>query len=396
MKLLNPRERVRLALRHQEPDRVPVDIGGHSATSMAPRTYANLCRYLGLPVPTQVRLMSRSLQIVFLEEEVLQALAVDCRPLIAPGLIASGPVEWQGGSFTDEWGVEWTRPPSSLYYDVAKFPLAGMDVDDLARYPFPDPHDPARTAGLEAEARRLAATPYAVVGVPSSLNILERAMLMRGFEQVLLDLAENKPFLHALFQRLMAFNIAVYREFIRVAGADLDAIRTADDLGGTRSPMMSPQMYREMLKPYHQAWFRAIKELTPAPIVFHSDGALYPLLPDLIDAGIDALNPVQVFARGMETARLKAEFGDRLVFWGSIDTVNVLPNGGDQEVRTEVQRRIADLAPGGGFILAGVHNIQPDVPPENIVGMVRAAQELGAYPAERERHSVSTTTPSRN
>jgi uroporphyrinogen decarboxylase len=377
---LTPRERVRLALDHREPDRVPIDIGGHAATSMAPKTYGNLCRYLGLPVPTQVRLMSKSLQIVYMEEPMLQALGSDCRPLIAPRLLTSGPVEWEGGEFTDEWGITWQRPESSLYYDVLRPPLAGMEPDDLAKYPWPDPYDPIRTAGLEEEAKRLAATDYAVVGIPSSLQILEQAMLMRGYEDLLLDLASNKPFVHALFQKLMEFNIVVYGEFLRLVGPYLDAIRTADDLGGTNAPLMSPQVYREMLQPYHKEWFAFIKKHTTVKIVFHSDGALYPLLPDLIDAGIDVLNPVQVFAKGMKIARLKHEFGDQLSFWGSVDTVNVLPRGSRAEVEAEVRQRVQDLAPGGGLILAGVHNIQPDVPPENIVAMSEAAREFGRYP----------------
>jgi len=384
---LTSRERIRLALAHKEPDRVPVDIGGHSASSMAPTSYQNLCRHLGLGAPDTVRLMSRALQIVYMEEPVLRALGSDCRPLIAPQLIASGPVALADGQITDEWGVEWYRPPGCAYYEVARFPLAGMDVDDLARYPWPDPRDPKRTAGLLEEAQRLAATEYAVIGVPSSLNIFERAMLLRGFEQLLLDMAADKAFVHALFRRLLEINLAVYDDYLRIAGPYLDGIRVADDLGGTQAPMISPRMYRELLKPYHQEWFRFIKARTSAKIILHSDGALAPLLPDLIDAGIDALNPVQVFAHGMDSARLKREFGDQLSFWGAIDTVNVLPHGDRTEVEAEVRTRIEDLATGGGFILAGVHNIQADVPPENIMAMVESAHAFGRDPLTRRNQT---------
>lgn len=380
---LTPRERVRMALDHKEPDRVPVDIGGHSATSMAPVTYQNLCRCLGLGAPETVRLMSKALQIVYMEEPVLRALGSDCRPLIAPQLIASGSVALADGTFKDEWGVEWYRPPGCAYYEVARFPLAGLDAAGLERYPWPDPRDPKRTAGLLEEAQRLAATEFAVIGVPSSLNIFERAMLLRGFEQLLLDMAADKAFVHALFRRLMEFNLVVYDDYLRIAGPYLDGIRVADDLGGTQAPMISPRMYRDMLKPYHKEWFGFIKQRTAAKIIFHSDGALVPLLPDLIDAGIDSLNPVQVFAQGMDTARLKRDFGSELSFWGAVDTVNVLPRGGRAEVEAEVRKRIEDLAAGGGFVLAGVHNIQADVPPENIVAMVESARQFGCYPLAR-------------
>lgn len=380
---LTARDRVRLALQHKEPDRIPIDIGGHSATSMAPVTYQNLCYHLGLPVPDQVRLMSKALQIVYLDEPVLQLLGSDCHPLIAPQMLTTGPVAWEGGRLTDEWGVEWYRPASCAYYEVARFPLAGLDVADLHHHPWPDPHDPKRIVGLAEEAKRLAETEYAVIGVPSSLNIFERAMLLRGFEQLLLDMASNKPFIHALFQRLMTFNIAVYDDFLRVAGAQLDAIRVADDLGGTQAPLISPRMYRELLKPYHQEWFKFIKGRTSAKIIMHSDGAIAPLLPDFIDAGIDALNPVQVFANGMDTAWLKREFGDQLTFWGGVDTVNVLPGASQAQVIDEVRRRIEDLAAGGGFVLAGVHNLQSDVSPENILAMVETARTFGHYPIVR-------------
>jgi uroporphyrinogen decarboxylase len=260
-----------------------------------------------------------------------------------------------------------------------------MDVEDLRRYPWPDPHDPKRTAGLEDEAKRLAASDYAVIGVPSSLNILERAMLLRGFEQLLLDFAANKPFIHALFRRLMEINIGVYDDFLRIAGPYLDAIRVADDLGGTQAPLISPRMYRELIKPYHREWFEFIKQRTKAKLILHSDGAIYPLLPDLIEVGIDALNPVQVFAKGMDTARLKREFGDQLTFWGGIDTVNVLPGAERTQVVDEVRRRIEDMAPGGGYVLSGVHNLQPDVSPENILAMVAAAREFGRYPVGRRK-----------
>ncbi len=377
---LTARERVRRALAHQEPDRVPIDLGGHSASSMAPLAYANLCQHLGFEYPKQVRLMSKPFQIALLEENVLQALGSDCRPLIAPQIITHGPVAQESGELIDEWGIKWHRPESSLYYEVAQHPLAGMNVDDLEHYPWPDPHAASRTEGLREEAERLATTGYAIIGIPSSLNMFERAMFLRGYEQILVDLALDKPFVHALFKRLLEFNLIVYEEFIRAAMPHLDAIRTADDLGGTSAPMISPRMYREMLKPYHREWFSHIKRLTSASIIFHSDGALFPLLPDLVEAGIDALNPVQVFAKGMDTKRLKHEFGDELSFWGGVDSINILPRGSRQDVELEVRQRIEELGPGGGFVLAGIHNLQPDVPPENVMAMVEAAHRFGRYP----------------
>jgi uroporphyrinogen decarboxylase len=158
---------------------------------------------------------------------------------------------------------------------------------------------------------------------------------------------------------------------------------TTDDLGMTDRTIVSPAMYRQLIKPIQKRMFDFFRSRTDALRLCHSDGAVYPLIGDWIEIGAQALNPVQVSAAGMgDTAKLKAEFGDRLAFWGAIDTHRVLPCGSPQEVRQEVRRRILDLGPGGGYVLCSVHNIQPEVPPENVVAMFDAAYELGRYPLE--------------
>ncbi len=143
---------------------------------------------------------------------------------------------------------------------------------------------------------------------------------------------------------------------------------------------MSPELYREMVKPYQAELFAFVKERTPAKLYYHSCGSVVQLIDDLIEIGVDALNPIQVTARGMDTAELKRRFGDRIAFWGAIDSQKVLPFGTPDDVRQEVQKRISDLAPGGGYILAGVHNLQPDISPENIIAMYEGGAEFGRYP----------------
>jgi uroporphyrinogen decarboxylase len=164
-------------------------------------------------------------------------------------------------------------------------------------------------------------------------------------------------------------------------GPFVDVIVTGDDLGMTAGPMMSPQAYRRLIKPHHAEVLGAIKKRTPGKIFFHSCGNIYRLLGDLADAGVDLLNPIQVSAGEMgDTARLKREFGDRLAFCGGIDTRQVMPHGTTDDVRAEVRRRIKDLAPGGGYIAASVHCLQPDVPPQNIVAMCEEVAVAGRYP----------------
>lgn len=176
---------------------------------------------------------------------------------------------------------------------------------------------------------------------------------------------------------------AIAEHALEQVGDEIDVFWFADDMGFQDRPYMRPQMYRELVKPYHAAFLERVRAKTDAVIMMHNDGAIHDLLADYIEIGVQALNPVQVSADGMgDTAALKAEFGNDLVFWGAIDTQHVLPFGSPQDVRDEVKRRIETLGPGGGYVLAPGHNIQSEVPPENVVAMFEAALEMGSYPIE--------------
>lgn len=377
---MTSRERVRKALRHQEPDRVPLDVGGGASTSIVYDGYLALAKHLKLDYQTPVQFQSLFLQITALDEKVMAALGSDCRPLLArPPKQARGGLR-PDGAIVDEWGVVWYKPESSLYYEVIESPLADATLETLERYPWPDPDDPGRTEGLAAEARyKYENTEYAIMANPGAIDIWQRAYALRGYEQLLVDLMLDKEFVHALFRKILDFDKRVFRNFLAETGKYIDVIRTADDLASAGSLLMSPAIYREMLKPYHKELCDFIKAHTDAKIFYHSCGSVYPLINDLIEVGVDILNPVQVSAKNMDTARLKEEFGARLCFWGGIDTTRVLPLGTVADVAAEVETRIKDLAPGGGFVLAAVHNIQPDVPPGNILAMCETARKYGTY-----------------
>ena len=196
-----------------------------------------------------------------------------------------------------------------------------------------------------------------------------------------MDLVAAPEFAHALMRKVTDLMIAGVSRYLDVVGQYIDLIITGDDLGTDTSLMMSPQTYREMIKPYHAELMTAIKKRTKAKIFFHSDGNIYRVLGDLVDIGVDLINPVQVSAGDMgNTARLKREFGKHISFCGAIDTQHVLPHGTPEDVRAEVRRRIKDLAPGGGYIVASVHCIQPDVPPENVLAMCDEVAVSGTYP----------------
>jgi len=378
---MTPRERVMATLDLQEPDRVPIDLaqaGGDGITAVA---YQRLIRHLRLP-PREGRIMNKMAQSVHVEEDVLQRFRVDFRRLDL-----GAPDNWQNEAvgddgYRDEWGVVRIRPRGSHYYDLAESPMTDDTLSAIDRYPWPDPEDPGRYRGLRERARELhGGTDYAVV-LNANCAFFLRCAELRGWENFYVDMVGNPEFACALMERYLDIRLRMAELALEQVGEDIDIVfATSDDLGMTDRLIVSPEMYRRLIKPLQKKTFDFFRDRTPAKRFFHCDGALYPLIEDFIEIGAEVLNPIQVSAVGMgDTVKLKREFGDRLAFWGAIDTSRVLPLGTTDDVREEVRLRIADLAPGGGYVLCSVHNIQPEVPPENVVAMFDAAREFGQYP----------------
>lgn len=382
---MTSRERVLRALNHEEPDRVPLDLGG-GFTSVLLDTYRNLRAYLGI-TEGEVQLVSRVWQLARVEEAVLRHFEIDTRYVVEKGPKRVAEHQSSSGTLIDEWGVE--RRKVGYYYDIVRSPLEAAETEDLARYPWPDPLDPGCTDGIHEEAKSLGqSTNYAVVGRPSS-SIFEQAWYMRGFGQFLMDLVVDKRFAHALLRKLTDIKKQRIGRFLEEVGEYIDVIAVGDDLGTDQSLILSPDLYREMVKPYQAELFALIHSATKAKIFYHSCGNVVGLIEDLIEIGVDILNPVQVSAGDMgDTAALKRQFGDRICFWGAIDTQHVMPFGSEREVWDEVERRILDLAPGGGYVLAAVHNMIPDVSPENICAMFAAGRKLGQYPLASQAAAV--------
>ncbi|MCL5994933.1 MAG: hypothetical protein M1546_02620 [Chloroflexi bacterium] len=379
---MTPRERVQVALNHQEPDRVPLDFATGGNSSPVPEFYTKLAQHYG--IEPQLRFLPHYLRLVQVDEHILEDLCIDTRHiLMRPATRGRRPCH-EPGQFYDDFGTRWKEVDAGdlAYRELAESPLAGATIDDLERYPWwPDPHDPDRHAGLQLEAERLYhQTDYALVGAPGFNGVWERAWYMCGLVRALEGLLLEPDFMHALLRRITDIGKIVLGHYLDEVGPYIEIIKLSDDLGAQDGPEMSPATYRAMIKPYHRELFDFVKQRTAAKIFFHTCGSVYRLLPDLLDAGIDILNPVQVSAKEMDTHRLKAEFGPRLSFMGAIDTQHVLPFGTVEDVKHEVERRIADLGPGGGYILSPVHNVQADVPPENLVAMYHHAREVGRYP----------------
>ncbi len=374
---MNSRERVLTALDHREPDRVPVDIGSCGPTAIHAQAYARLVQHLGLHEPAELGDVIG--QLAQPSETVLQMLGADVR-----GIRVGGPRNGtriiSDDTMIDPWGTTWHRAATATCYHIHAYPLRTALPRDLASYPFPDGRNPHRVDGLAARARALhEETPYAVLGELSG-HILECAQMLRGFDTFLEDMAGQPAFAEEMMDRILAVECDIAATFLDAVGPYLDVIAFKDDIAMQSGPIISPAMFRRMLKPRLKKLIETIKGKTRAKVWCHSCGSVYYAVRDLVEIGVDILNPVQVAAKDMDTARLKREFGHQLSFWGGIDTQQVLPFGTAGQVEDEVKKRLRDLAPGGGYVLASVHNIEADVPGENVWAMAQAAQRWGRYP----------------
>ena len=379
---MTPRERVMTALSLQEPDRVPIDLGQAAGDAITVTAYQNLIKHLGFP-ERPINILTKLAQTAIVDEDVLRRFRVDFRRVdLGP------PDHWKDeligeDSYRDEWGVVRTRPKEGYYYDLTGSPLSEDDsMTAIENHKWPDPEDPGRYRGLREKARKLhEETDYAIV-LQVNCAFFLRCAELRGWENFYMDLAANPTFASALMERYLDIRLRMAERALEKVDDNIDiVVVSSDDLGMIDRTIVSPQMYRELIKPLQRRTFEFFKNRTPAKRFYHCDGAVYPLIEDFIEIGVEALNPIQVSAAGMgDTKRLKAEFGDRLAFWGAIDTRDVLPHGSPEDVRKEVQGRIKDFGPGGGYVVCSVHNIQPEVPPENVTAMFDAAYELGRYP----------------
>jgi uroporphyrinogen decarboxylase len=293
-------------------------------------------------------------------------------------------------AFKDEFGATLRKPKDGLYYDWQEFPLGEPSREALAQMPWPDPADSARYRGLRQRVQDLRrGTDRALFSMaPCGHDLFNQLFRVRGMENGLMDLILNEEFAAAFLDRLTETIITAQTLFLAEVGDLVDIHFAADDLAGQDGPLVSPALYRRLIKPRQARILQTIRAKTKAKIFYHSCGAVAEFIPDLIEMGVDILNPVQVAAAGMEPAKLKKRFGQRLSFWGGgCDTQRVLARGTPDEVRAEVRRRIRELAPGGGFVFNPVHNIQPLVPPANIAAMFDEAQKFGKY---REHGFVGT------
>jgi uroporphyrinogen decarboxylase len=376
-----------MALNHKEPDRIPFDLGGTVLTSIHVNAYRKLRQYLGLP-EKEIGVMDVFQQIATVDEDVRQKLGSDIRN-VAPRSSATFQIDVNTTDlpgydfFHDEWGIGWRKPQDGgFFYDMFDHPLAtATSIEDIKNHSWPNPTDPARFEGLAERARHVAEERGEVVILGGlAAGYVELTAWTRGFAKFYPDFVTNLDLLTYLMDTIIDLKLAYWDIALPMVGKYADVVQEADDLAGQFGLLIKPETYREIIKPRHKKIFDFIKARTNAKIFFHSCGSVREIIADLAEVGVDIINPVQVSATGMESSALKRDFGNDITFWGGlVDTQGAFTDGTPDQVRDEVRRRIDDFGPGGGFVAAAVHNIQANVPPENIVAMWEALQEYGDY-----------------
>jgi len=375
------RQRVLTALDREEPDRVPIDIGA-SVNNLNDGVYHEVKRCLG--IEGDIRPFRGLMTATYYDERVLEALDVDIRHVWL-----NDPVEYRAViddsfdpmSYTDDWGVEIRREEGKGAFHV-QAPLAQASIADLDRYTWPDPDHPLRTEGLKERVEALHAQGEYAIGsnIVGHGGLLEHGCYLRGTEQFLVDLMVEKELAAALLDRLTNLFMGLYDKLLSVAGPYLDLVYWAEDFGSQTGMLISEELYMEFFKERHRRIFEFIKKRCPrSKILFHSCGAIYPLIEHLIEVGIDILNPLQPLATGMDPQHIKEEFGERLSFCGGIDIQKALP-GSIADVETEIKTRIGQLGSGGGYILAPANYIQNNTPAENVVYLCEMTRKYGTYP----------------
>lgn len=379
---MTPRENFRAAMDRDGPEWVPLDMGKHIG-SIHKRHYAALRPLLpDLYLRNEAVILDRMAQTVVPDESLLQYLNIDFRWLV-PNWVQVREREDVDG-YIDMWGVPY-KGADGDHYAVDGAPLkAAESIANIEAHDWPDPEDPAQFAGLGERARELFETTGYVIGADAiKAGPLMSCLQIRGYEQFFIDMVVNPEFSDALMQKVTDLLCRMWTRFMDEVGPYVQIAYVTDDLGTQTSLLLSPKLYRKRVKPFHTQLHQHIKSCANVKLMMHTDGAVLPLIDDLIETGADILNPVQTSTSGMgDTAALNERFGGRIAFHGAMDVQQMMPNATASELRWEIARRMKDLGSDGGYIIAPCHNIGHDIPPRNTLAFFEMVREMGRYPLD--------------
>jgi uroporphyrinogen decarboxylase len=388
---MNSRERVLTAINHKEPDKVPIDLGGTQCSTLTLAANDKLKSYLKIDREGEM-IVCPLTEAVSPLEEIMQLFETDVRTvrLKAPkvegeqeagrGFTAAQVVRHpKGHEFIDDLGTVWRKV--EFDYAMVKYPFEGKTISDLDSYPWPDPYNPGRVEGLRAETQTLRdSCDYAIMTDIMVGGPFEQACRSRGTEQFMIDLAWDPAFAHAFLGKLTDIAVGMWDMQLSAIGDIVDIVCQGDDLGMQTGLQISPAMYRKFVKPLHKRMFSFIHSKTNAKIWLHSCGSVHDIIPDLIEVGVDILNPVQSSAKNMGAELLKREFGKDIVFWGGGVDIQKLPWQSISEVEESIKRVLDIMMPGGGYVFAATHNILPETPGDKTYTAYMTAVNNRSYP----------------
>lgn len=409
----NSRDRVLKSLSHQEPDKVVVDMGATTSTGISAIAYHNLKKALNID-SGHTRVFDVIQQLAIVEDRLLDQFGVDvvsigrdydsadeswCDVSLLDNVMAQWPACFQtilkeNGSrdvLAPDGCVMGTMPSSGTFFDQTSFPYVNGYPDNFnnlhqdmkkvlwgacPRGPWQHANDADFWERLRSNGTRLRESGRAVV-ITVGCNLVEWGMFLRRMDNFLMDIYAEPICVKRLVEALADIHMSTLNKVVQEVGDIVDVIRFGDDLGMDNNSFMSPEIYRDIFKPKHKDFCEYVKKHTKAYTCLHSCGSIYDLIPDLIDAGFDCLNPIQTNCRNMDPTTLKREFGKDVTFWGGgCDTRTVLNMATPIQVKEHVLERLEILSSGGGFVFCAIHNILPEVPPENIIAMFSAVEKF--------------------
>ncbi len=379
--MMTPRECFHAAMNHKQPDRLLIDMGKHIG-SIHRRAYARLKDHLGdESMVNENKILDRMAQTVVPDESLLQRLDIDFRWVVPHWVQVTERDDVSG--YIDMWGVPYKATGDWDHCVVDGAPMRQATLETIDDFQWPDPNDPEQFSGLREKAKHLFENTDYVIGADAiKAGVLMNSLQMRGYDQFFMDLVIDKPFAEALMDKILRTLKEMWSRYLEEVGPYVQLVYLTDDLGSQTSLLISPKLFREMLMPRMKELHDHIKSLADVKLMFHTDGAVLPLIDDFLEMNVDILNPVQTSVTGLEdTFALKESFGDRLCFHGAIDVQQMLPNANTEELEQEIALRIYDLGRNGGYILAPCHNIGHDIPPQNVITLFEKARELGGDPA---------------